>query len=481
MGRHGFAATASLAAAVVFAVGCEGAEGGPGLDAAPPDGGAPFDSPVPSSCQEPFGVTQVEPGAVNRSAQGTAYLFAGTSVHHFDIQVAESDLATLDRDPRAEAYVPATVRFEGFEYRGAALRYKGGFNTLQACFDSTGTLDTNICRKLSLKLSFNERASCGRFFGVRKVVLNAMSLDPTLLHERVGSVFRQRAGVRTPRVGYATASINGVHRGVFALVEEIDHAYLEETYADPSGDLYKSVWPRYPDISRYKEKLQTNRDKSDGSTMMALYLAVNTATEADFAARTAGLVDAAGVARRLAVGYIVGDHDGPAMFYYLPDGTSLNGNYYWYDNPGRGFELISWDTDADFELTPTSLDPGLFTEKPASCEPMLICEYEQKYFGLSGPCDPGGLWMLHPACDPLIRLSVTTNPTAYQAAINDVAAAYADGTILARVDAAIAQLETVIAAERAWGVNPAIWRARAEEFRDQMVELGAKVRAAAQP
>lgn len=464
-------------AAVVLTLACDGTEAGPGRD-----GGTPADAPISSSCPEPFRITQVEPGAVNRSAQGTAYLFAATSVHHFDIDVSESDLALLDSDPRAEAYVPATVRFEGFEYRGAALRYKGGFNTLETCFDAAGTLNTAMCRKLSLKIGFNEQVSCGRFFGVRKVVLNAMSLDPTLLHERVGSVFRQRAGLRTPRVGYATASINGVHRGVFALVEEIDEEYLEENYADPSGDLYKSVWPRYADITQYRRKLETNRNTSDGSTMMALYQAVNTATEADFAARTAGLVDAAIVARRLAVGYIVADNDGPSMIYYLPDGTSLNGNYYWYDNPGHGFELITWDTDADFELTPVSLDPRLFTEKPENCDqPMLVCEYEQKYFGLSGPCDPSGLQMLHPACDPLIRLSVTTNPAAYQTAINDVAAAYADGTILATVDAAMAQLETVIATERAWGVNPAFWRVWADDFREQLIDLGTKVSAAARP
>jgi len=472
--------TGTLVVLVTAFCGCLSKGGAASDGAVPTDGG----TSTQLVCADSFGVTQVEPGAVDNSSRAEAYVFDPAAMHRFDIRVDPADLAKLDADPRAEEYVPATVRFEGFEYRGAALRYKGGYNTLETCFDAAGVFDVQKCRKLSLKLSFNECTPGGRFFGLRKIVLNSMSQDPTLLHERLGSVFRRAAGVHAPRISYATASINDVDRGVFALVEEVDKEFLRETYGDTSGDLYKSVWPRYPDIAIYKQALETNRNSSDGSTMLALYEALSAATEATFAQRTAGLVDAATVARRLAVGYIVADNDGPSRIYCFPDDPGLfcaNANYYWYNQPGHGFDLISWDFDGDFWYMPKSLALSVFTEQPASCDPISSCEFDNAHYEESQGCGSDGSMILPPACDPLMRLSVATNAAAYQAAIDAVAAAYADGTILGTVDAAVVQLGTVIADERAWGVDAAQWQSVAAAFREQIVERGRRVQAAATP
>ena len=470
-------------AMVIFGAlaGCHGAG-----DSASPDGGGAPDGGMKTrlACPDQFAVVQVQAGATDNSAGGESYIFDPAAIHHFDIRVDPADLAKLDADPRAEAYVPATVTFEGFEYRGAAVRYKGGYNTLEACFDAAGVLDLQTCRKLSLKLSFNECTGGGRFFGLRKVVLNSMSQDETLLHERLGSVFRRTAGVHAPRVTYATASLNGVDRGVFALVEEVDEEFLQDTYPDASGDLYKSMWPRYPDIEIYKAALETNKSHSDGSTMLALYNAVNDATEANFAERTANLVDAAVVARRLAVGYVISDNDGPSRIYCYPDNPGWfcsNSNYYWYDQPGRGFDLISWDFDGDFWSLATSLSSAVFTQLPASCDPIPACQFDSEHFEGTPACVADGPMLLPPACDPLIRLSVATNPAAYQAAIDDVAAAYASGAIGAAVETAIAQLETVAAAEAAWGLNVDDWRGAVQTFRMEIAERGRRVQAAATP
>ncbi|HUH05746.1 MAG TPA: hypothetical protein VML75_27335, partial [Kofleriaceae bacterium] len=107
---------------------------------------------------------------------GSDYIFDLGALHHFEVELGAADWAFLKADPRREEFVPATLIFEGTRHEGAALRFKGGYGTLESCFDDQ---NVQICPKLSLKISMTKFGS-GRFFGLRKLVFHSNVRDPSL-------------------------------------------------------------------------------------------------------------------------------------------------------------------------------------------------------------------------------------------------------------------------------------------------------------
>jgi hypothetical protein len=468
----------ALVVSLGYVAGCGSSSSSPGdvLDAS-----VVIDGTLKEPCSAPFGITKVDPNAVDNIALGEAYLFDANKMHHFDIVVAPADLALLDSNPIAETYVPAQVVFEGFRYDGVSVRYKGGYNSLRACVDSNGNVDRNLCRKLSLKLSFNTQTKCGRFFGQRKINLNSMVKDESLLRERIGMEMTKIAGATAPRVVHATASLNGQDRGIFSIVEQVDKEFLQENYSDASGDLYKAVWPLYPDDRLYKRALETNATTSNAGRMLGLYQALQSTTDQTFAADIAPFLEPARVARVIAVGLLMGNDDGPAQIYCFPEPGRPdfcgNGNFYWYDQPNLGFDLISWDLDYSLHDHALSLAPTIFTQQLNNCDPILICKYVEEKYGGNRNCDPEGPTMIHPACDPLIRQSVRSRPADFRDAYVKILAAFDSGQIMNDFDRFRTQIQPSIAAEGPLGLSTNRWSTDVDDLRTSLLRRQSQLRA----
>ncbi|MCG8418969.1 MAG: CotH kinase family protein [Proteobacteria bacterium] len=141
----------------------------------------------------------------------------------------------LAKKPRK--YVRGELTYNGVIFAEVAVRLKG--------HRSMRKLDD----KPAFKLRFDKYDPDGRFLGQKKLTLNNMVEDPTMLREILGYRVYREAGVPAPRVGYATVTLNGERKGLYAIVENIDDLFLASTFADPSGNLYEGEYgcDLYPD------------------------------------------------------------------------------------------------------------------------------------------------------------------------------------------------------------------------------------------
>jgi spore coat protein H len=325
-------------------------------------------------------------------------LFAEESpIWHFDLTVAAADLDWLNTHAVEETYVPGAITFQGQRVEDISVRYKGGFGSLQGCFDDAGKL---TCSKLSLKVSFNESDKEGRFLGLRKLIFHACNRDRTCLRERLSYGLFRDMGIETSRAAHATVSINGGPKQLYALVEYIDREFLEAHFDDPEGNLYKERWPVYDQPSYYVDELVTNEDTPDVTRMLAFAGAVRAATPANYEATIAPYLDLERMGRYSAVDQLVNDWDGIWKFYCnVPGQICGNHNYYVYDDPGSDhFAFIPWDVDHTLTEPNPDLGRAFSVEGPGVCD---ITPIE-----VAGLTDVG---IRNPQCDPLLR-GVYTGP-----------------------------------------------------------------------
>lgn len=81
--------------------------------------------------------------------------------------------------------------------------------------------------KAAFKLKFKKTE---RFLGLRKMTLNNMVEDPSMLHETLAYGLFRAAGVPAPRTGFAYLRVNGADFGVYLDLESLDEAALARLY-----------------------------------------------------------------------------------------------------------------------------------------------------------------------------------------------------------------------------------------------------------
>ena len=330
--------------------------------------------------------------------------------YHIYMDPAAYEDMTLHGDDEEYRRVSLQVRGPDVEedYTEVGVRYKGDYS-VHHCWDSGSRSFTGECAKLSIRIKFNEYDRDGRFFGLKKVNLNAMSYDVSKLRERLAySVFNE-FGVETVRTAHARLFINDMDPVLVLAVEQVDGRYTAYRFPDGGdGNVLKEMWPR-PGRSEEEvlEQLKTNddvEDEPDVSRFIAFGDAVGAATESTFLNDMADFVEVEQLLRYMAVDRAFKNWDGFTAFYW----EDRSHNFYWYhDVETTGlFSLIPWDLDqVVWMLDPSDpyLDPGTpyaerqvpnWNVRPASCDPILVWDEYDLY--------PSG-------CDPLINLLAATS------------------------------------------------------------------------
>jgi spore coat protein H len=371
---------------------------------------------------------------------GSDYIFDLARLHHFEIELADADWQWLKENAVLEEYRPASLVFEGRRYDGAAIRFKGDYGSLYSCFDG----DTQICPKLSIKLSVNTYDRDQRFFGLRKLNFNSSVRDPSLMHEVVGYRLFRDMGVPAPRASHASLAVNGEELGLFVLVEEVDKEFLQDHFADDEGNLYKSVWPQHDSPEPYIEALHTNEDAADVSDMLAFHDMVEGTSDETFLVDAADWLDPAALATYLAVDRATANTGGISGFYcYPPDlGDCRNQNYYWYHVPADRMVLIPWDLDYALYDLNTDLGRAENEPNPGGCEPVPACEIWHV------DCDDPenqGVYLLPPQCDRLYGMIHRASWQAYLAELGRLAdGPLAQETIVPWMDAVRAKIARAV-------------------------------------
>ncbi|MDP2310656.1 MAG: CotH kinase family protein [Pseudomonadota bacterium] len=151
-----------------------------------------------------------------------AFLYEPGTVLDFALEVSERDVAALGSDPRTP--VPGTFTW-GSESYPVSVHLKGN----ESFRDFAG--------KPSLKVDFQEQAGDTSFHGVRRLTLNNMVQDGSMLAEAGAYGFYAAMGLAAPRHGYARLIINGEPYGLYGIVETPDEQFLDRFVSD-EGNLY---------------------------------------------------------------------------------------------------------------------------------------------------------------------------------------------------------------------------------------------------
>jgi spore coat protein CotH len=280
------------------------------------------------------------------SAQTTDDLFSTATLQRLDLELHSADWAKLKENFQTNTYYPADLLWNGQAVRNVGIRSRG-----------RGSRNAN---KPGLKIDFDRYATGQKFLGLKALVLDNLTQDPSGIHESVSMAFYARLGIPTPRETHVRLYVRGEFIGLYALVESVDKAFLARIYGligeDTQNDgwLYEFVWQedwRFTDfgtdLAPYKLRFdatthESRPDEDKYRRIQELITLANQTSEDRFVEVIGPRFDLPGFIRFVAAQAFLGDSDG-----FL--GAFGMNNFYLYrlENQDQHI-LIAWDTDNTF-------------------------------------------------------------------------------------------------------------------------------------
>ncbi|WP_437312763.1 CotH kinase family protein [Sorangium sp. So ce385] len=401
-------------------------------DEAAGDGGQPVTMP----CYPPDrAVAEGDPDA----------LYAASDIPRFDFRLRDEVWAALQANARDEEYVEAEACYRGSSLGLVGLRFKGGYGTLEMCFEEREELP---CPKLSMKVKFDEYVDEQRFYRQKRLNFHAMMRDPTKLHERITYGLYRDMGVVAPRSAWATLHVNGEPLGLFAMVEEIDGPFTENRFPeDPDGKLYKAAWPITKEPGYYDERIETNEEGASHARFIAFAGDLASAEGADRLAALSTWTDVAELQRYMAVDDAILNFDGITTFYVDDAGSAENHNFFFYEEPSSGtFRLVPWDLD-------NTLSWGsfqFFGEVPHWTETPAMCPADFEVY-------QGKEQVRAPGCDVLFS-ALSQDLAGYRSAVRELLdGPFSEGRLEEQVDRYVGLIRAAVE-EDPFGPAPEAWR-----------------------
>jgi hypothetical protein len=298
--------------------------------------------------------------------RSSAELFELSAVPTFDIHLPPARWSELRLHAREEELVEATACFEGRGLGRVGFRFKGAEGSLYSCFDESGN---NTCKKLPLKLKFDEFEDDRRFFGLKRLNFHSSRYDQTYLHERLAYDLFRSMGVVAPRAAWANVRVNGEPMGLFGMVEQVDGRFTADRWPDGGDEnLFKEVWPVGADAGAAVSHLETNDEDPDVTAFVAFAEAMDAAEDGALRSTLGRFVDLEQWARYMAVDDAIAAYDGITTFYTSTDGGwTSNHNFFLYQEAPSRFVLIPWDEEATFVSNSGFGSVPHWTTTPTDC------------------------------------------------------------------------------------------------------------------
>ncbi len=398
-------------------------------------------------------------------------IFDPDVIHTYELEIAPEDWEWLNDNATLEQYVQGALLYDGEggreRYENIGVRYKGGFGALQSCFDWLGR---RTYAKLSIKVSFNEYDSAGRFHDLRKLQFHSMNKDPSQMRERIAYDLFRESGVRTARTAYARLFVNGEDLGLFVLVEQFDGSFTDRHFDPEGGDgnLYKEVWPMHGAEQPYVDALQTNEEVADVSGMTSFAAALAAAGDETFLDVLGEWTDLESMWNYVAVDRGLSHWDGITAWYCVGAGGAecFNHNFYWYEQESQDrMWLVPWDMDHSLTPSPweTYYDVPAWLEQVDDCSPTEIWP---------------GVGVRAPSCDPLIdrigRMGGGSGKGGWaEAGGRFLDGPFAEAKVLGTIDALEAQISDIVA-DDANGPGLTDFGAAVDELRALVPQLRAR-------
>ena len=267
-------------------------------------------------------------------------VFPHNEVVEVNIVIDESLLAELNENAMDEEYYEASIEYNGISVSNVAIRTKGNSSLQQvATSDST---------RFSFKVDFNYYVSGQSLLGVKKLNLNNIFSDDTLMAEYLGYEMLESIDGDASRTSYVALSINGEYHGLYLAVEEVNESYLSNHFDDNNGALYKpdmgvgsDLVYFSDDIADYTDIIDKSDSKDDGSDFISFVKEIQNVLDGHGDLGTVMNVDS--FLKYLAVS--------TATIHLDTYQSGMDHNYYLYSHDGV-FEWISWDLNMIFNGYP---------------------------------------------------------------------------------------------------------------------------------
>ncbi len=275
----------------------------------------------------------------------TEKLYDDTQVALIEIEVAPEAVDYMFSHPDSDSLHLCKVHFKNKYFDetidSVGIRIRG--NT------------SRDARKKSFKLSINGFVRGRTFHGVDKINLNGEHNDPSIIRSKLCWDLFQSIGMKASHASHVAVYINDKYYGLYISVEHIDDEFLKKNFQDPSGNLWKCLWPadllyKGDDPDLYKERigdrriydLRSNEDEDDYSQLARLIKVINLTPFSAFPDSLEKILNVYEAIKYFAVNILVGSWD---------DYRFLKNNYYLYYEPlTKKFHWIPYDYDNTFGI-----------------------------------------------------------------------------------------------------------------------------------
>ena len=266
-------------------------------------------------------------------------LFAGNELQRIDLLLPAQQWETLRQRYEDDDYYRATLRWNGITIENAGIRSRG--------------LGSRSGLKPGLRVDFGRFVPNQTFLGLRSLVLDNLTQDPSGIVESVAMRFYQRMGLAAPREAHAELYVNGDYAGLYALVESIDEDFIRRVFGGTGYVFeyeYESEWffTRPADgIEAYRSLFDPVTHKRDDVTQLYSPLkdmvgVINESPDSDFRSALSPYLDLPLFMRHVAAQNFLGQWDGILGY------AGANNFYLYRPDDSVRFQFILWDEDNAF-------------------------------------------------------------------------------------------------------------------------------------
>jgi hypothetical protein len=301
-----------------------------------PPSSSPASQPVPA-----------QPETVPAAGDLTDRILAYDTMPELNLDIAEADLATLRTQTTATdatTWVTGTLEYQGRKYGPVGISLKG-----------TRSFQT-IDQKAAFRVSIKKYVKDARFFGLEELILNNMTTDNAMMHERIAYwIARQIGGLPGLRANHARVSVNGELYGLYANVEAPSLEFIAHAYKDAEGSLYSI---HYADFQpQYMAGFNLQVGPGDSAQLQAVTDALTLAAPDQAMAQVGAHVDMQEFARYWAYCIVVGQFS--SKWPYAAQGETVGNDAGLYEDPSsqlmtfipEGTDDTFYDANFDFRKT----------------------------------------------------------------------------------------------------------------------------------
>jgi spore coat protein CotH len=288
--------------------------------------------------------------ATSVQAQTTDDLFDESTVQTLQISMNSRDWESLRTNFTSNDFYPADVTWNGLRVRNVGVRSRG--------------LGSRNGVKPGLEVNFAHYSSRGQFLGLRALVLDNLTTDPSMIRERVAMAFYRRLGVPAPREAHANLYVNGQSMGVYVIVEPVDTVFLQRWLGENTGALYEYHWltPYFAtfigeDLDQYRPLFEPRTQETRSTfdlfdPIRELFRTINSAPADSFRDSVNARLDLESTLRLIAAESFMAEWDGILGY------AGLNNFYLYRPAASSQARLLLWDADHTFQAADYPLLAG---------------------------------------------------------------------------------------------------------------------------